>query len=168
MCDAVTVKFGFEQRWTTTVADVVELYTSEDFWTSLDHLTKFDPPEVLEVTRHGDTVVTRLRYRLDVDLPAQASHFIDPDDVSWVQVSTWDLSAATAEVVFLPDQGAALMKATASAEVVTDKRDAVRRVRGDVNVRIPLLGRKVENVVVEGIGDYLEEEADAVATHLES
>jgi hypothetical protein len=167
VCDAVGVKFGFEQRWTTSVEEVVDLYTSEDFWTSLHDLSKFDPPEVLEVTSKAGSAVTRLRFRLDVELPKEASRFIDPGDVSWVQVTTWDLPRSRAEVVFLPDQGQALMKASATTEVVSEHGDVVRRVHGELRVRIPLLGHRVENVIVEGIGDYLEEEAGAVAERLE-
>jgi hypothetical protein len=161
------VKFGFEQRWTTSVEKVLDLYTSEDFWASLHGLSKFDPPEILEITTRGDTATTRLRYRLDVDLPREAARFIDPDDVSWVQMTTWNLPDATGDVVFLPDQGQALLKAEATTEVVDDGGEVVRRIRGDLRVRIPLLGRRVENAIVEGIGDYLEEEAGAAADELE-
>ena len=167
MCDAVGVKFGFEQRWTTSVEEVLHLYTSRDFWGSLHDLSKFDPPEILEVSSQGGTATTRLRYRLDVELPKEAARFIDTGDVSWVQVTTWDLSRAVGDVVFVPDQGQALLKASATTEIVADGAEAVRRVQGELRVRIPLLGHRVENVIVEGIGDYLEEEAGAAADELE-
>ena len=147
--------------------EVVDLYIDEGFWQSMDGLTKTRPPEVLEVSRTGDSAVTRLRFRLSVELPREAGRFIDPDDVSWVEHTVWDLAAATAEMDFLPDQGAALMKASAAIEVVQTGDDAVRRITGDLRVRIPLLGGKVERAVVGGIGEYLEEEAGVVADHLE-
>lgn len=161
------MKFGFEQRWTATVHEVVDVYTDESFWASLPPFRTTAPPEILEVRRERTSAFTRLRYRLNVELPKEAARFIDPDDVSWVEESTWDLSAATAGVRFLPDQGASLMRADASVEVVADGDDAVRRVRGELKVRIPLLGGKVERAVVGNIGEHLEEEADAVATRLE-
>lgn len=161
------MKFGFEQRWQSTVGAVVDLYTDESFWTSVSGFTKTTPPEVLEVTRDDDTALTRLRWRLSVELPRQASRFIDPDDVAWVEETTWTLSAGTASVAFLPVQGAALMRASAAVAVVADGDDAVRRVTGELRVRIPIVGSKVEKAIVEGIGDHLTEEAEVVAPALE-
>ncbi len=166
MCDAGQVRFGFEQRWTATPDDVLEIYLDHDFWTTLDGLTATSAPEVLEVTRTGDTALIRLRYQLTVDLPREAARFIDPNDVSWIEESTWNLPQRRAEVRFLPDQAAGLMKASATAELAAEGADATRAVRGDLRVRIPLLGGKVEKVVVDGIGDHLVEEADAVAARL--
>jgi hypothetical protein len=161
------MKFGFEQRWTATVGDVVDLYTDEAFWSSVTGFTKTSAPEVLEITRNGDSAFTRLHWRLAVDLPSQASRFIDPDNVAWVEETTWNVPAATATVGFVPSQGAALLKASAGIEVVADGEDAIRRVKGELHVRIPLLGGKVEHAIVDGIGDHLTEEADVVATELE-
>jgi len=160
------VRFGFEQRWTASADDVLEVYLDAGFWTALDGLSATSAPEVLEVTRHADTALVRLRYQLSVELPAQAARFIDPDDVSWIEETTWDLPARSAQVRFLPDQAASLMKASAGAALVADGADTTRTVRGELKVRIPLVGGRVEHVVVEGIGDHLEEEADAVATRL--
>ena len=161
------MKFGFEQRWNTTVPDVVDLYTDGDFWSSVTGFAKTSAPEVLEVTRNGDTAFTRLNWRLVVDLPSQASRFIDPDNVAWVEETSWDIPAATATVGFVPSQGAALIKASASVAVFADGGEAVRQVKGDLHVRIPLLGGKVEHAIVDGIGDHLTEEADVVAAQLE-
>ena len=58
------------------------------------------------------------------------------------------------------------MRASATAALAGDGDDTTRQVRGELRVRIPLVGGRVEHVVVEGIGDHLEEEADAVAARL--
>ncbi|MFV0316327.1 MAG: DUF2505 domain-containing protein [Microthrixaceae bacterium] len=161
------MRFGFEQRWNASVSQVVELYTDEDFWRGVTGFSRTSAPEVLEVDVTATTARTRLRWKLEVDLPSEASRFIDPDDVAWVEDTTWDLGAATAQVAFEPAQGAALLRASASVAVVADGDEAVRRVTGDLKVRIPLIGHKVENAIVDGIGEHLGEEADVVAPHLE-
>jgi NifB/MoaA-like Fe-S oxidoreductase len=160
------VRFGFEQRWTATVDEVLEVYLDPDFWAGLEQLAKTSPPEVLGLERAGDRAVVRLRYRLSVELPSEAARFIDPEDVAWVEETTWDLRARRAEVRFLPVQAAALMRASATAVLLDDGAEAAREVRGEVRVRIPLLGGRVEKAVVEGVGQHLEEEADAVADRL--
>ncbi len=87
--------------------------------------------------------------------------------VGWVEETTWDIPAATATVAFVPTQGAALIKAHAEIAVVADGEEAVRRVTGELKVRIPLLGGRVENAIVDGIGDHLTEEAEVVAARIE-
>ncbi|MCZ7628363.1 MAG: DUF2505 domain-containing protein [Microthrixaceae bacterium] len=110
---------------------------------------------------------TRLRWRLAVDLPREASRFIDPDNVAWVEDTRWDLTARTASVGFEPVQASALLRASATVTVTADGDDSVRRITGELKVRIPLLGSKVEHAISEGIGEHLSEEADVVATRLE-
>ncbi len=53
LCNAGSMKFGFEQRWTTTVEQVVDLYLDEDFWRTATGFGKTSAPNVLEVTRDG-------------------------------------------------------------------------------------------------------------------
>ncbi len=166
VCDAGVVKFGFEQRWTADPADVLEVYLDAGFWSGLDHLSATSAPEVLEVSRTADRATVRLRYILSVALPSEAARFIDPDDVTWVEETTWDLGTRNALVRFLPDQAASLLRASAEAALLARDDETLRQVRGELRVRIPLLGGRVEKVVVEGIGDHLEEEADAVAAAL--
>lgn len=167
MCDATQVKFGFEQRWTASVDDVVQVYLDESFWSGLADLSTTTPPTVLDIARSGDHAVVRLHWVLSVDLPKEAARFIDPDDVAWVEETRWDLRDRSAQVTFLPDQAAGLLRASAAARLRPEGSDAVRRVDGELQVRIPLLGRKVEPVIVDGVGDHLEEEAAAVAARLE-
>lgn len=167
VCDATQVRFGFEQRWTATVDEVVEVYLDESFWTGLGDLATTAAPTVLELSRRGDRAVVRLHWVLDVELPRQAARFIDPDRVAWVEETDWDLRMRTARVRFLPDQAAGLLRASASAQLLGDGADAVRRIEGDLTVRIPLLGSKVEPAIVDGVGEHLEQEAAAVAARVE-
>jgi hypothetical protein len=160
------VKFGFEQRWAATVDEVVEVYLDPVFWSELTELSATRPPEVLGIERAGDRAVVRLRYALSVDLPKEAARFIDPGDVTWVEETTWDLPQRTAEVRFLPAQGGGLLRASATAAMHDEAGEGLRRIRGELKVRIPLVGGRVERAIVEGVGEHLEAEADAVATRL--
>lgn len=162
------MRFGFEQRWTASVDDVVDLYTDESFWRGVEGFGRTSAPEVLEVSRNGDRARTRLRWRLAVDLPREASRFIDPNNVAWVEDTRWDMAALTASVTFDPVQASALLRASADVTVTADGDDSVRRITGELKVRIPLLGHRVEQAISDGIGEHLGEEADVVASHLES
>ena len=166
MCDAGEVKFGFEQRWAATVDEVIEVYLDPAFWSELTELRTTRAPEVLGVERNGDRAVVRLRYALSVDLPKEAARFLDPGDVTWVEETTWDLPGRTAQVRFLPAQGGGLLRASATADLHEDAGEALRRIRGELKVRVPLVGGRVERAIVDGVGEHLEAEADAVAARL--
>lgn len=166
MCDAVSVKFGFEQRWAASADDVIEVYLDQSFWSGLTRLRATKAPEVLAVERSGDRAVVRLRYGLSVELPREAARFIDLGDVTWVEETTWDLRHREAEVRFLPAQGGGLLRAGATSRLLDLDDAAVREVRGDLKVRVPLVGGRVERAIVEGVGEHLEAEAEAVAEHL--
>lgn len=168
MCDAVGMKFGFEQRWTAPVDDIMATYLDESFWTGIEGFSNMAPPELLgiDTDEQAGKALVRLRYKVNAQLPAQAARFIDPDDVAWVQETEWDLAALSAEVRFLPVQAAALMRASATIRVGTDDDETFRELRGEFKVKIPLVGSKVEKAVVGDIGTNLEEEADAVARFL--
>jgi hypothetical protein len=160
------VRFGFEQRWSASVDDVIEVYLDPAFWGGLTDLRATLAPEVLGIERSGDRAQVRLRYALSVDLPREAARFLDPGDVTWVEETTWDLPGRPADVRFVPAQAGSLIRAGASATMAARGAEAVREVRGDLRVRIPLVGAKVERAIVDGIGEHLDAEADAVAGRL--
>lgn len=166
MCNSVTVRFTEEQKWSATTQDVLEVYLDPSFWAGLTDLSATSSPEVLDIKRDSRTAVVRLHYVLSVELPKEASRFINPNDVAWVEETTWSLSDMSAEVRFLADQASQLMKASASAGLAQQGPDAVRSIRGDVKVHIPLLGSRVEKVIVQGVQDHLKEEAAAVQDRL--
>ena len=166
MCDAGKVRFGFEQRWTATVDEVVEVYLDPAFWAELTELSATRPPTVLGIERSGDRAVVRLRYSLSVELPREAARFIDPGDVTWVEETVWDLPRRSAEIRFLPTQAGGLLKAGATAQLHDEGAAALRRIRGELKVRIPLVGGRVERAIVEGVGEHLDAEAEAVAARL--
>ena len=160
------MRFEFEQRWSAAPDDVVEIYLDASFWTGLTDLTATSTPEVLSVERTDLTATVRLHYVLAVDLPPEAARFIDPDDVAWIEQTAWDLSDRSATVGFLPDQASRLLKASATATLERRGDETIRSIRGEVKVHIPLLGGKVEKVIVGGVNDHLGEEAEAVRARL--
>jgi len=162
----VKVKFTEEQKWSATTHEVLEVYLDSNFWSSLTDLSATSTPEVLDIKRDAHTAVVRLHYVLAVDLPKEASRFIDPNDVAWVEETTWTLKDMSAQVRFLADQASQLLKASASAALAQQGEAAVRSVRGEVKVHIPLLGGRVEKVIVQGVQDHLKEEASAVQDRL--
>lgn len=162
MWDAEDVKFGFVQDFDAPPDEILAVFTDAAFWNGIENLTATSVPTVLDVRRRGDRVTVELRYRLVVDLPSEATRFIDTSNVSWVESSDWDLRTASSQTMFLPDQAGRLMTASATTRLIPSGRGARRDVDGDLRVRIPLLGSRIERAIIGGISDHLEEEVAAV------
>lgn len=173
MWNADWVKFNFKQRWSADADRVLAVFTDRSFWEGLGGLTATSAPEVLAVEDRGSITVVRLHYRLVVDLPREAARFIDTTNVAWVQETTWDLTDRTSRVEFIPDQAGRLISASATTRLVDQGVDpdgnavAGRQIDGDVKVRIPVLGSRVERAIVSGVGDHLVEEAAAIQRFLD-
>ncbi len=166
MCDAEGVKFDFTQSFDASTADVLDAYTDSEFWSGIEDLTATSVPSVLDVRRNGDRITVELRYQLVVDLPSEAARFIDTSSVTWVEASEWDLRSATSQTRFLPDQAARLMTATAESRLIDTASGSKRAVSGELKVRIPLLGSRIERAIIGGIGDHLDEEVTAIEKFL--
>ncbi len=144
------------------------VFTDRSFWEGLTAMSATSVPEVLGVETRGDMAVVRLHYRLVVDLPREAARFIDTSNVAWIQETTWNLADRSARVTFLPDQAGRLISASATTDLIdrVDSGGSARLVHGDVKVRIPMLGSRVERAIVSGVGDHLDEEAAAIQRFL--
>lgn len=162
LCDAVWMKFTLEQRFRMSPEEVLAMLTDESFWNGVDGLTTMSTPRVLDIIRRGDHITTRLGYDLVVDLPGEAARFINTSAVSWVEVTEWHVPSSTSHTTFVPDQAARLLVASVETSLHPDGPGTRRDVSGEVRVRIPLLGSKVESAIVGGVEQYLAELSEAV------
>ena len=117
-------------------------------------------------TTEGTDVRVSVRYRYIGDLPGGAGRFVKADKISWVQNSLFDLDEATEAIVIRPDNYADRFQASADAVLIADGDGCVRRVTGEVRIRLPLVGGKVERAIVEGLLEHLDQEAKAIAALL--
>jgi hypothetical protein len=158
--------FTVTQRFAAPVDRVVTLYGHADFFTSLPATDKLATPELVSHDVTGSTVELQLRYRFIGDLPSAVLRFVDPSNLTWVERTTIDTASGRSTSVLVPDTYPDLLKASADAVFASVDDGATRTVRGTVTVPVPLLGGKVEGVIVEGLEQYLHAEAQAAASHL--
>jgi hypothetical protein len=163
------VRFTVEQRFPHPPAAVVGAYADPALYAGMSGLARIDRPELLGVERTGDVAVVRVRYRFVADLPGPALAVIDPARLTWVDETRYDLVAATATTRLLPDHYPDRLRASASSRFEADPAapgGTVRRVTGELSVRAPLVGGRVERAIVEGLQEHLAEEVGVVDRHL--
>jgi hypothetical protein len=86
------MKFSVEQKYDRAAAEVIACYCDADsyaHWPTGGHLSS---PEVLSVVHSQPTVTVSLRYRFVASLPSAALAIIDPDKLTWVEESIYDLN----------------------------------------------------------------------------
>ena len=161
------MEFAFEHRFAAPADVVAEALLDHDYQASLDGIEPLKERRVLEQTeRPGGVVVRRTRCVLGTDLGA-AKRFLGNAEPAWVEEATWDPAERRWEWVILPEVAAHLLSSQGTIDLEDAGDESVRRVTGRVEVKVPLYGGRVENVVVQGLERAYSEEAERLAAWLE-
>lgn len=138
------------------------------FLARLAELPKLGDPEVLDQRTEGDLVHQRVRYRFAGALSPAVTAVVDPAKLVWVEETTYDRAATSATFRIRPDHYADRLSAGGSYRfTTTGPRSCTRIADGELTVRFPLVGGKVERAIVSGIEDHIGHEADLVRRWLE-
>lgn len=151
------MKFEASQSYDAPPERVIAAFADPTSYAGMTGLTKIAAPELIDVTTKGATVLVRMTYRFIAPLPAVATAVIDQKKATWVDETTFDLNALTATTVMLPDHYGSKIKVSINQEFLADGED-VGVVRGDIKMRMLLVGGQVEKVIVNGLKDHLAEE----------
>lgn len=161
------MEFEILQTIRGPLTDVDAAFADRDFLESLDALPRIAEVAVLDQSRDGDLVTQRVRYRFDGDLSAAVRRVVDPARLSWVEESRHDLRAHTAEHRIVPDHYREMLRGAYRARLERDGRARVRRtIDGELRVRVPLLGARVERVIVDGLRENAVAQQDLLADWL--
>ncbi|QXC62523.1 DUF2505 domain-containing protein [Aquihabitans sp. G128] len=158
--------FELTQRYRSSAADVIDAYADPELYPTLVGLPKLGGLEVLSSERTADSATLRIRFRFTGHLPGAVTAVIDADKLTWVQETSHDLGSGSTTFVLKPDHYPDRLKASGTFRVVADGDGARRTVTGDLKVRAPLVGGKVEQAIVSGLEEYLTAEAPAVDAYL--
>ena len=157
------MRFELTDAFDAPVEAILACYVDPDFYGNLEGLPNIGTPQVVGHTRDGSTVTMRVHYRFTRVLSAGVRAAVDPAKLSWVEETVWDLDAGVGRSHLLPDNYADRFSASATrTHSPTESGGCARAIAGEVKVRMPLVGGKVEAAVVEGLEEYLAAEAAVV------
>ena len=163
------MRFDLTQRIDAPVDEVAAAYAGRDLYEHLGATTKLGPPEVLDRTERDGSVELRIRYRFIGDLAPAVTAVVDPERLTWVEVSHHDLAARTVAVELQPDHYADRLRCSGTYRYrEIDDGTTERVVEGDLRVRALLVAGAVERAMVSGLAEHLAEEASAVAAFLDA
>lgn len=160
------MKFRIEQHFEAGVDRVQAALGDPAFLAVLASLPKLGGAQLLDQRTEGDVVHQRVRYRFTGELNAAARAVLDPAKLTWVEQSSTDRSTHRTSWVILPDNYADRLAAKGTFELVAEQGATRRVAEGEVKVRMPLVGGKVEGAIVSGLREHAAAEAEALARWL--
>jgi len=96
------------------------------------------------------------------DLSGAVRAVVDPQRLTWVEDSTADSDTHLTTFKIVPDHYAKLLRAQGTFHLRGAPIGCTRLAEGDVDVSVPLLGRKVEAAIVSGLREHAVLEAQVV------
>lgn len=113
------------------------------------------------------TVIREVRCVLALNVSGMARSMLGDADPAWVQHETWSADRLHCDWVIHPEVAADLLSASGVIDIASSGPGSSRVVTGEVKVRVPLYGGKVEGWIVDGVSRAYDEEAQRVAAWLE-
>ncbi len=163
------MRFATQQRYPADLATVLALFCDPALYPTLSGLPNIGAPEVVDHRVDGRHVHLRLRQRFVGELPSAALAVIDPHKLTWVEQLDFDLDRATASSRLLPDHYADRLNCSGRYTYAADgDRGTVRRLEGDLTVRMRFMGGKVEGALVSGLQEHAVAEQALIAARLGS
>ena len=163
------MRFAFEHSVGVPPAQVVTAYGTPAFY---EGRPPRDDIAVLEVVNHedrGDQVLIEVHFAFTGSVSAAVRKVIDQTKMSWVTRTVIYPDEYRTSWVVLPDHYPDRLTSSGTHRFApaADDDDAtatatVVHVEGELKVHVPIVGRSVERVIVNGLRDYIEDEVASI------
>lgn len=154
------MRFRIEQVFEAPLPTVEHAFLDKAFLTRLAQLPKLGCPELVEQTAEGQRVHQVVRYRFSGALSPAVTRVVDPSKLTWLDDSTLDRTTHVTWHRVLPDHYANRLICTYSTTLRPELEHTRRTTDGDLQVRFPLVGGRVERAIVSGLHEHAELEAE--------
>lgn len=134
------------------------------FLVRMAELPKLGAATVLEQRRDDDVMVQDVRYLFQAELSRAVTRVVNPELLTWVERSTCNLTTHVTDCQIRPDHYDGMLSGRYRSTIVDGVGGAQRTLTGEIKVRVPLVGGKVERAIISG----LEENATAQIGLLEA
>jgi len=158
------MRFEVVQHLNAPVEAVEATLVDPKFLEALSSLQELGRPELLEQRDEGDRIRQRVRYAFTGNLSSAVMAVIDPAKLTWVEETVQDRRTHTTTMTIVPDHYAGIFSSNAWIRLVPgrDPDTTIRTATGEVTVRVPLVGGRVEAAIVSGLPDHGEQEAKLI------
>lgn len=164
------MKFEIVDRFPTTVASFERVLDDPQLYDKL-RLPGIEKIEPLERSEDGGRVRRRVRYTPNTDgkIPAFGRSVVKPSMLRWIEESTYDRARHRFDYRILPNLPESWrdrFESHGSYQLTQEGGEVVRRIEGEITVRVPLLGRTVEKLLVKEVTENFRAESAAMSALL--
>ena len=142
--------------------DVAAAYADPDLYAELGDLPKLGGAEVVDHEVDGDVVRLAVRWRFTAPLSSAVTAVVDPRKLTWIQEDEHNLERREVQWRLLPDHYPDRLQASGAYRFSRSAGGTQRLTGGEVKVRVPLVGGRVESAIVSGLGEHLDDEVPIV------
>jgi hypothetical protein len=157
-------------------AEVAAAFRDPDLFPRFDAVAGLDRPEVVDIAPAGGAWRIQVRYRYIGDLGhPMVSAVVDARRLSWIEETVVD-AAGSGTFAIRPDHYTKLLSCSGTIAVGADRTDAggraIRRIRGELSLRLPLAARPfaapAEGAIARGLEAAVADQVPIVAAFLAS
>jgi Protein of unknown function (DUF2505) len=160
------VKFSIRQAVAVPPARAVAAYGTPAFY---EGRPARDDIEVREVVRHqdtGDRVLLEVRFAFTGSVSPAVRAVVDPTKMSWITRTELVPAERRSSWTVLPDHYPDRLQASGTyrfGDGEAGPGTCEVEVEGDLRVRVPIVGRSVEKVIVGDLRAYIADEVAGIA-----
>jgi hypothetical protein len=161
------MRFRITQRFAAPLERVEPALVDPGFLDRLAELPKLGRPTLLDQRVDGELVHQRVRYAFAGHLSSAVTAVVDPAKLTWVEDSTLDRRTHRTTFRIVPDHYRDRLTCQGTFTLQPDGEGSRRLADGDLRVRFPLVGGKVERAIVSGLEEHAAIEAEMMAAWLQ-
>jgi hypothetical protein len=162
------VDFDIRHSFQAPAREVACAMLDLDYQRSLDDVAQPARRRIeLQEERPDGTVLRRTRYELIASLPRRAQSFLGGAAPAWTEEAVYHPGDLLWEWEVVPHAGAGLLQARGRIALQDTPAGSSRTISGRVKVNVPLYGPRVEKVIVQGLKEGYDREAERLRTWLQ-
>jgi hypothetical protein len=162
------MRFSVDHELPGSVTEVADVLLDPDFQTQLE-LPDLSLPEVVESTTSGTTSSLRLRYEFTGKVDPIVNKLMRNKKLTWVQEFRLDRATGRGQLTFAAELDPKRLFGSADMTLeAVDDDETHRHIRGELHVKVPVIGGSAEKKIVPGLVRRLDVEAAEVAATLKA
>ncbi len=161
----MTTEILIEDRFNCSPKDLYALLTDNAFDDELMKALNVGK-ELISSDKKAIGPEYKIRLTSAEEIPAIAKKFVG-DHLSYVETRCWNDAKCANTWVILPEVKGATVEAKGTTDIVADGDGCIRRTKGSITVKLPLIGGKIEEMVKKSICDTFSKNADYCRKHLD-
>ena len=145
------MNFEIAQQITATADAVDSALVDPAFLVRMAELPKLGSAEVVDQRREGDVVYQDVRYLFQAELSRAVTRVVDPEQLTWIERSVCNLVTHETQCEIRPDHYSGLLAGHYQSVIDGASSSSCRTITGEIKVKMPLVGGKVERAIVSGL-----------------